>query len=334
VFDSSIFDVVIGLVFVFFVFSLAVSGINEFVRKLLNTRAKALWTAISAMLDDTTTAPQPEGMTVRLQAAPLRTSPDVAASSEAATVTEASLAQRVYDHPMVARLDPTQLNKPTKITDIPSSAFARALVDVLTPRDGNGQAMWDELEGAIRNLPAPLRAQFEILWVEADRNMLQFRQAVESWFDASMERVSDWYKKRTRVVMVLYGLLVAAVFNVSAIGITTELYENDVVRETVTALAANSTAAIEAIDDCTNRECVEEKVASIVDTGLPVWWRECPKSDESGGTAVCGFESFPNGLVSILGWFITAAALSLGASFWFAVLKKALKLKPSKSGSA
>lgn len=37
---NSILDVVIGLVFVFFVFSLAVSGINKLVRKVLNTTPK------------------------------------------------------------------------------------------------------------------------------------------------------------------------------------------------------------------------------------------------------------------------------------------------------
>ncbi len=43
---STILDVIIGLAFVFFVFSLLVSGINELVRKVLNTRAKALWKSI------------------------------------------------------------------------------------------------------------------------------------------------------------------------------------------------------------------------------------------------------------------------------------------------
>jgi hypothetical protein len=60
VFASSIIDVVIGLAFVFFVCSLAVSGINELVRKLLNTRAKVLWTSISSMLEPSETAVQSE----------------------------------------------------------------------------------------------------------------------------------------------------------------------------------------------------------------------------------------------------------------------------------
>ena len=75
--------------------------------------------------------------------------------------------------------------------------------------------------------------------------------------------------------MVFYGLAVAIVFNISAIGVTIELHENDVVRDTVVSLAESEAVAIDAVEDCATRTCVEEKVSSLLDTGLPLWWREC-----------------------------------------------------------
>lgn len=327
-FDNSIFDVVIGLVFVFFVFSLAVSGINELVRKILNTRAKALWEAISRILNETDAAPQPESVTASLPEPPQRTSSVATTlSADGATTTSASLATQLYDHPIIARLDPTRLNKPSRITHIPPSEFARALVDILTPHDPDGKPRWDGISDSIADLPPQLRSQLQLLYEEAEGNVRQFREAIESWFDSSMERVTQWYKKRTRLAMVLYGLLVAVVFNVSATAVTQELYENDVVRDTVVALAASDAAAINAIGECTNRTCVEDKISAVVDTGLPVWWRECPASSDRSDGAVCGFEDTGTTLVTITGWFITAAALSIGASFWFALLKRAFRLR-------
>jgi hypothetical protein len=321
-FANSILDVVIGLVFVFFVCSLAVSGVNEFVRTLLNTRAKALWTAVNRMLDPSEAAAQPEGITARLDDAPTRDQPASRADPEAG----ASLAHLLYDHPLIARLDPTRLNRPTRITHIAPTEFARALVDILTPEGDDGSKRWDQLGAEIRALPRPLRAQFLVLYEEAEGNVLRFREALEGWFDSSMRRVSEWYKRRTRIVMFGYGLLVAVAFNVSAVHVTTELYANDVVRETVVDLAATQAAQAD-LQDCSDRTCVEDEIAKIVDTGLPVFWRSCPDGD--GGSGLCGFQDGRATAGTIIGWLITAAALSVGAAFWFALLKRAFQVRSS-----
>ena len=207
-------------------------------------------------------------------------------------------------------------------------------MDVLTPRNG-GIPAWDSIKSRIDKLPPQLASQLQLLYQEAEGSILEFRKSIEGWFNSSMERVSEWYKKRTRLVMAVYGLLVAIVFNVSAIGITVELYENEVVRDVVVSLAEKEAVAIKAVEDCADRECVEEKVAAVLDTGLPIWWRSCPVAD-TNDTTLCGFESPGRSASTILGWLVTAAALSMGASWWFAVLKRAFKLrKPMEpTGSA
>ena len=326
---NSILDVVIGLVFVFFVCSMAVSGINELVRKVLNTRAKALWAAISRMLDESELAPQPEGLTARLADAPSRGQPLLDAGVPSST-SGVSLATRVFDHPAIGRLDPARLNRPSRISHIPPTDFARALVDILTPDDDDGNKQWDRLGEEIGKLPRPLRSQFQLLHEEAQGNILQFRQAIEGWFDDGMARVSVWYKKRTRLVMVAYGLLVAVLFNVSAVNVTAELYKNDVVRETVSELAATQ-AAQENIQDCSNRKCVEDEVGKLVATGLPVLWRTC--TDQNDNDVLCGFEDAGAIAGTISGWLITAAALSVGAAFWFALLQRAFRLRSGVAGT-
>ncbi|HEX9644981.1 MAG TPA: hypothetical protein VGC11_13400 [Acidimicrobiia bacterium] len=324
---STIIDVIVGLAFVFFIFSLLVSGINELVRKMLNTRAKALWKSIGQILDGETTAFQSTKPGVALGAAPTRSSPGEAQ--------DATLAQRLFDHPIIKSLDPARPGLQSRVHHIPNREFARAVVDLLTPRDGDDvdTPRWDAIGAEIAKLPPELGRQFQLLYEEAGGDLVTFRRGIEDWFDTRMQRVSDWYTKRTRWVLAAYGALVAGAFNVSAIGVTAELYENDVVRDAVVQLADAQTVAIAGIDECADRECIEARVGEVIDTGLPIWWRGCTVTDDAGATSEvrCGFESGGRVFGSIAGWAITAAALSMGASFWFAVLKRAIGLRKEQS---
>ena len=332
-FDSALIDVVIGLIFVFFVFSLLVSGMNELARKLLNTRAKGLWASIRRMLDEGEYDYRTDWNPVIGNSPPRLSGTGIAphdTQSADGSVACASLFDQFFNHPLISRLDETPTGKNSRLSHIPPTEFARAIVDVLTPRDAQGRPDWDNIGDELQKLPAPLRSQLEILWAEADRNVEKFRMAVETWFDSSMERVSNWYKKRTRYAMLGYGLLVAIVFNVSAVIVTVDLYENEVVRDTVIglaeqriALAESGDAPVDPATGCTTRECFRDEVQAIADTNLPVFWRRCPP----GGDPLCGFENGGRIAATIVGWLVTAAALSMGAAFWFALLKRAFQVR-------
>jgi hypothetical protein len=335
VFDTALIDVVVALIFVFFVFSLLVSGMNELVRKALNTRAKGLWTALRRMLDEGEHEYRTDWSPVIGDAPPRLTGTGIAppqTQSADGSVTCATLFDQFFNHPVISRLDATPTGKPSRLSHIPPPDFARAMVDILTPRNGDGEPDWTRIGEKIQELPAPLRSQLEPLWGEAQKNVEQFRAGLESWFDASMERVTDWYKKRTRWAMLVYGLLVAVVFNVSAVVVTLDLYENEVVRDTVIGLAAQRIATAGEIGAdvtaCTDRDCFRNEVQQIADTELPVFWRRCPP----GSGTVCGFENNGRIAATIIGWLVTAAALSMGASFWFAVLKRAFRIRSQVTG--
>ena len=332
-FDSALIDVVVALIFVFFVFSLLVSGMNELVRKALNTRAKGLWASVRRMLDEgehdyrTDWSPIIGGTPERLTGTGV--SPQETQSGSGA-VACATLFDQFFNHPLISRLDETPTGKPSRLSHIPPTDFARAVVDILTPRQPDGRPDWEKIGDEIQKLPAPLRSQLEVLWAEADDSVEKFRAAVESWFDSSMERVSNWYKKRTRIAMLGYGLLVAVVFNVSAVPLTVDLYENEVIRDTVIGLAEQRIALAEAGEDpvdpatgCTDRDCFRNEVQAIADTDLPVFWRNCPVGSDSW----CGFESDGRIAATVVGWAVTAAALSMGAAFWFALLKRAFQIR-------
>ena len=334
---NTILNVVIGLIFVFFVCSLAVSGINEAVRKMLNTRSRVLWSSIQRILSEDDELPQgkedkdtkrnPIAWIYHVFALPrsYKRKPEDRQAG--------SLFDRFFNHQQIGRLDPAALGRRSKITNLPAADFARVLVDVVTDTDEDGKKQFDEasIRAGIEKLDPVIRDQLLQMFEEVKGDIVKFRLAIEGWFDDAMDRVSDWYKKRTRWAMLVYALLVAVVFNVSAVQITTELYENDIVREALVEIAEATTEQTQqAIDDCKDRECVEREINKLVDTGLPVLWRDCQLENESW---TCGFRNGWDGIASVAGWLITAAALSVGASFWFALLKRAFRVKASLPGA-
>ena len=52
--DSAVVDVILGMLFVFFVFSLLVSGANEVISRTLGLRSRTLWRSLRRLLEGTT----------------------------------------------------------------------------------------------------------------------------------------------------------------------------------------------------------------------------------------------------------------------------------------
>lgn len=331
-FASTVLDVVIGLLFIFFVFSLLVSGINESIRKVLNTRSKVLWTSIRRMLDQGEYR-FPTKRSPKLGTDPTRgnsggLAPPGSAGDAGVSPADSSLFDQFFNHPIISRLDPTPEGKKSHLSHIPPREFALAMVDILAPRNEAGAPVWTDIQSRLAELPAPLRSQFQVLLEEAQGNIAEFRLAVEGWFDSSMERVSEWYKKRSRMAMFAYGLLVAGFFNVSAVVITVDLYQDEIVRDAVVGLASRSVTEDASGTACSDRACIEKNISTLVETRIPVLWRQCPI--DNGETRLCGFESLDRWAASIIGWIVTAAALSMGASFWFSLLKKAFEVRKAR----
>src|SRR5262249_37674175 len=66
---------------------------------------------------------------------------------------------------------------------------------------------------------------------------------LEDWFNASMDRVSGWYKHRTQWILFFLGLLAAVVLNIDAITIAQHLTTDKTLRAAVVAEAGRATAA-------------------------------------------------------------------------------------------
>lgn len=85
----------------------------------------------------------------------------------------------------------------------------------------------------------------------AGGDMIKVRENIEGWFNASMERVSGWYKRRAQVTLMILGLFIAITMNVDTITVVKRLSTDKALRESLVAAAdayakANATTTAKA----------------------------------------------------------------------------------------
>jgi hypothetical protein len=183
-----------------------------------------------------------------------------------------------------------------------------------------------------------------------------------------MDRASGWYKKHTQFVLFFVGLTISIVFNVDTLKIIERLEKDPKLREQLVQQAAVFQESHPDLDkklllqEAENNKFLahyskNELLAS--DSLRNIKWNDSlklanyleikSKRDTLFNQANSlikndinnvhhslglGWEEFDNSSVlnifySLIGWMVTALALSLGAPFWFDLLNKLMKLRGS-----
>ncbi|MBN8467577.1 hypothetical protein JYJ95_13735 [Corallococcus exiguus] len=235
---------------------------------------------------------------------------------------------RVYAHPLIQALMRDDESKPSYI---PAHTFALVLVDVMGMStaallDPKGL---DKVEGTLQKALRPLLKA-------AGGEPARFKQYIEDWFDASMERVSGWYKRRTQWIIFGLGFVIAAGFNADTLRLANLLARDGAWRASVVSIAEEHVKASVAVPATPQAEAGSSESASLrealqktADLGLPFGWGPGP---EVTGLSSPQLLSLPT-QVTLLGWLVawglkllgmmvTALAVSLGAPFWFDLLNR------------
>lgn len=155
---------------------------------------------------------------------------------------------------------------------------------------------------------------------EAAGEIEVFETKVKSWFDESMSTVGGWYARRVQWFLFGVSLFVAIGLNANTFQVAEKVWNNDELR------AAMVTAATKIVQDKSAEEL--EKMSSddlkALQFQLPIGWPERCTFNNFADDSCTGFNNF---LIPIFGWLITAVALSLGATFWFDMLKSLVNLR-------
>jgi hypothetical protein len=214
-----------------------------------------------------------------------------------------------------------------------------------------------DLKAAVETMqPSSVRDALLAALTEAQGDMDKLRMSVATWFDDSMERLSGAYKRKLQWISMLIGLVVAIAFNADSFKVGTTLWNDPALRASMVEVATEAAKKAQPpAGQDVNEEKLRKQIQQTQDSlrGLPIGW-SCPvpsaapvppaaqpgsgqaapspapaqsvgKVEKSSGA--CFGESWWDTLVKLLGWLLTAAALSLGAPFWFDLLNKFINLR-------
>jgi hypothetical protein len=300
-------DIAIGLSFIYLLLSLIVTTVNEMVAGWLKTRAAFLERGVSQLLQD------PE------------------------------LKNRVYNHPLIKSLSSDGAD--TRPSYIPADKFATALMDVVT---GHGNSAVDvaALRTGAQAISSPefQQAINTIIDVSGD-NPLIIKAKVEEWFNQGMDRVSGWYKRNAQRNTMILAVIITLVINADTLHIVDVLWKDPSTRAALVEQAKARTASHEAEappmveytepDDPTASapRNVPGSVLSDAEkqsinqlTGWTVEWAawKSPAENRLGAFLLWLWFAIRQHL---LGWVLTAIALSLGAPFWFDTLNRFMNIR-------
>ena len=319
-FGSEMLEVLIGVIFVFFLVSVIVSTVREGIEGWVKARAAFLEHGIRELLNDT--------------------------HGDA-------LARSLYRHPLILGLyagdytpivrvtrppggGAARMVRPSAFTSgkdlpsyIPSRAFAAALLDIAArgPEGYSGPrtpvASPEAIRASIANIPsAPVRRALLAAVDGAQGSMERLRQSVEAWYDAAMDRVSGRYRRSTQWTLFWTGLGVAVALNVNTLTIADYLYRNDAARAALVAEVERRTAAGTARPD-TAYASARRALDSL---SLPIGWSRGWRPQQVGPRST-DVQLWRDVLGPVLGWLLTAIAATFGAPFWFDLLNKMMVIR-------
>lgn len=213
-----------------------------------------------------------------------------------------ALADKVLKHPLINGLRPDPKRDPSYI---PAQIFALALFDTLVPERKGAPDL-----AALRTGAAGLSAKGPagpalVGIIDAAGDVQKARTGVEDWFNAAMDRVSGVYKRRIQWVTLAVAFGITLIIGADSIAIATTLSQEQGVRAALTGAA--QTAAPSGLEDAVN---------TLSQFGLPLGWLVLPQT-------IFGW------FLKSLGLLITAAAVSLGAPFWFDLLNRITNTRSS-----
>ena len=308
-----VLDVVIALVFLYLLFALTCTAINEAIASLFDRRARMLRQSVDHLLGD------------------------------------AALADAVYRHPSIASLSkPGRPGKPRAITPsyIPAERFAAALTDHLT---GSAPASsGDAIAAGIKALPPAASRQLGLLFDLSQGHPDEFRGRIAGWYDETMDRVSGWYKRDVQRQTYVIAAAFVLVLNLDSVQLFNRLWSDSAFRtagvdEAKARIEATGTAEVPVMeytggDRADAGTPVQTGTVSLTDsetqllTSLRGWQddRQRLAADRvlKGPTlAVFGAWLATSAASHLWGWLITIFAISLGAPFWFDLLNRFMNLR-------
>ncbi len=306
--DLTLLDVAIGMVMIYSLLSLICSTINEGISSFFALRAATLRKGLDNLLGS-------------------------------------DLAKQVYNHQLVQGLvqQDLLLKWKRKPSYIPTRTFVLSLLDTL---NGSFPASANDVRLAVQKIPdAKIQRALLALVDEAQGDLEKIKKNFGVWFDHSMDRVSGWYRRKVQLIILVLGILASFGLGVDTIATVKLLWGDSVLRSALVDEAqtqirqqqAQPAAQGAAASTPQNFDQLGKNLKDIQGQFNSL---EIPTYPINSVCAEWGTvqkqQPCPQSWWSLLtfwlrrhwlGFIITAAALSLGAPFWFDLLNKLVSLR-------
>jgi len=287
-------EVVIGLIFVLLLLSLLATTVMELLSSGLALRGKNLEKALRNML----------------------------ASADAEEKVFRQFKQNPLYKQLSQRYGKSRRRSPSYLS---SGSFQSILFDVLL--DGEGV---DRIQERIDSLPdRDLKQVLNQLLNDADYRLDEFRNNIRKWYDNVMDRASGWYKRNIQKILVGVGLAIAVIFNADTIAIYERLESDPEALQQILTMAQDYLMvqgdSLTTTQDPVMRESLD-KINHLINKEIDE--ASAPLGLGWGGVDVQAF-TWQDWALKVLGWIVTALAVSLGAPFWFDLLKKLVNIRGS-----
>jgi hypothetical protein len=242
---TPIFEVAVGLAFIFFLFSLIISSAVEGIAQVFQVREKKLEKGIGLMMGDD------------------------------------DLAGAVIAHPLFKADVTSKKRKPAYVS---ARNFAMALMRILR-REGKAAGAKlpaDQVKKGIEGHDKRAKEQLEALLEEGEPRLGQnplsaFRAEIERWYDDGMDRVSGWYRSWAQLWTCILALVIAVGLNVDTIRIAERLGDSTTLRAAAVKGAEASVAegASKGAPEATAEDAVEnaqDALNKVKELNLPILW--------------------------------------------------------------
>jgi hypothetical protein len=238
-----------------------------------------------------------------------------------ALLTGDKLRTQVFEHPLILTLTRASGGKPSYI---PGKFFARAVLDEVARLQAAGGKVDDAYREFLQTLDEDSRKTLEGVVGTTVDSLEVARERVEQWFDAGMDRVSGAFKRHMQWITRAIALTLVLAVNANTMEMGRILWSDPQARAAAVAFAAQeletckqaqaepqpTTGRQEAPSvDCS--EVIEQTQARVP---LPLGWTR-----DKLAAPFEGVEAF---LQALVGFLLTILAVSLGAPFWFDMLRK------------
>lgn len=273
-------QVILGLAAVYTAFSLLASWIQEQIAGVLGLRAKTLKAGLLRMVGNVNT--------------------------------HASLLKQ----PTIESAQTENQREPSYLSKHQFSAAVLSLINGAGAAGATGAAAFTTLVAGINALPASrLKDGLLGLAGTAEADIEKFKNSLEDWFDDQMDRVSGWYKRRTQIILLIIGVVLAGAFNVDSIRMAYN-FTRTPLNVDVSKLSGNTAAA-------------QDYISQLVFQKITFGWPDPPYCTAAMPKPCPEPNKKTSMIYKVIGIILTAIALSFGAPFWFDTLMRFANLRNS-----